>query len=161
MSQANENHAPRPLARPTGKTKVAVVGAGYIADFHLEVLQAMPEVDLIAVCDVSEARAKSGASRFGAAHAVTDLKELAGLGVEVAHLAVPPDLHVRLTRDLLESGVGVFAEKPIALATEEARDLAELAAERGLPLGVNHNNVYHPAFARMMERVRAGEIGRV
>lgn len=161
MSPEPEATTSRPLQRPTGKTKVAVVGAGYIADFHLEVLKALPNVDLVAVCDVSEARAKDAAARFGAPHAVTDLKELAGLGVDVAHLAVPPDLHVALTRDLLESGVGVFAEKPIALATDDARGLAELAAERGLPLAVNHNNVYHPSFVRLMERVRAGEIGRV
>ena len=161
MSPEPEASTSRPLQRPTGKTKVAVVGAGYIADFHLEVLKALPNVDLVAVCDVSEARAKDAAARFGAPHAVTDLKELAGLGVDVAHLAVPPDLHVALTRDLLESGVGVFAEKPIALATDDARGLAELAAERGLPLAVNHNNVYHPSFVRLMERVRAGEIGRV
>lgn len=152
---------PEPLKRPSGTTKVAVVGAGYIADFHLEILKATQGVDLVAVCDVSEARARAAAARFGAAHAVTDIAELAGLGVDVAHLAVPPDLHVSLTRALLESGVGVFAEKPMALATDDARMLAELAASRGLPLGVNHNNVFHPSFTRMVERLESGEIGRV
>lgn len=148
--------------RPSGPaTRVAVVGAGYIADFHLEILASTPGVDLVAVCDVSEGRAKAAAERFGAPHAVTDLTELAGLGVEVAHLAVPPDLHVELTRALLESGVGVFAEKPMALDAADARALAELADARGLALGVNHNNVFHPSFVRLVERVRAGEIGRV
>jgi predicted dehydrogenase/nucleoside-diphosphate-sugar epimerase len=151
----------KPLTRPQGKTKVAVVGAGYIADFHLDVLKETPDVELVAVCDVSQERAQSAAKRYGAAHAVTDLTELKGLGVDVAHLAVPPDLHVKLTRALLESGVGVFVEKPIALDSKDARELAELADSLGLPLSVNHNNVFHPAFQRMMERIQAGEIGRV
>jgi len=150
-----------PASRPAGRTKVAVVGAGYIADFHLEILRDLPDVDLVAVCDVSEDRARAAAEKFGAPHAVTDLADLAGLGVDIAHLTVPPDLHVALTRQLLESGVGVFVEKPIALATADARALAELAAAKGLALSVNHNNVFHPAFTRLMERVNAGEIGRV
>ena len=156
---AARQHAP--LRRPSGTTKVAVVGAGYIADFHLEILSATAGVELVAVCDVNKARAEAAARRFGAAHAVTDLTELAGLGVDVAHLAVPPDLHVPLTRALLESGVGVFAEKPIALGTDDARALAELAAAKGLALGVNHNNVFHPSFTRMVKRIESGEIGRV
>ena len=156
---AARQHAP--LRRPSGTTKVAVVGAGYIADFHLEILSATAGVELVAVCDVNRARAEAAARRFGAAHAVTDLTELAGLGVDVAHLAVPPDLHVPLTRALLESGVGVFAEKPIALGTDDARALAELAAAKGLALGVNHNNVFHPSFTRMVRRIESGEIGRV
>ena len=98
-----------PARRPAGRTKVAVVGAGYIADFHLEILRDLPDVDLVAVCDVSEDRARAAAEKFGAPHAVTDLAELAGLGVDIAHLAVPPDLHVELTRQLLESGVGVLS----------------------------------------------------
>lgn len=168
MAQADSTRSPEPpaaqkrapLKRPSGTTKVAVVGAGYIADFHLEILTKTKGVELFAVCDVSESRAKAAAKRFGAKHAVTDLTELAGLGVDIAHLAVPPDLHVPLTKALLESGVGVFAEKPIALSTEDARELAELAAAKGLALGVNHNNVFHPSFTRLMERLESGEIGR-
>ncbi|MFT5731792.1 MAG: putative dehydrogenase/nucleoside-diphosphate-sugar epimerase [Planctomycetota bacterium] len=151
----------KPIARPQGKTKVAVVGAGYIADFHLDVLKETDNVELVAVCDVSKERAESAAKRYGAPHAVTDLTELKGLGVEIAHLAVPPDLHVKLTRALLESGVGVLVEKPIALDSKDARELAELADSLGLALGVNHNNVFHPSFQRLMARIQAGEIGRV
>ncbi|MEM9382728.1 MAG: Gfo/Idh/MocA family oxidoreductase [Planctomycetota bacterium] len=158
-SSPSEN--PEGSARPAGSTRVAVVGAGFIAEFHLEILRGLPDVELVAVCDVSESRARAAAEKHGAPHAVTDVDQLAGLGVDVAHLAVPPDLHVELTRRLLESGVGVFVEKPIALDSGDARALAELAEARGLPLGVNHNNVFHPSFQRLLQRVKDGEIGRV
>ncbi len=151
---------PGPL-RLDGPTRVAVVGAGYIADFHLEALAETRGVELHAVCDISRARAEQAAQRFSVGHAVADPAELAGLGVQVAHLAVPPDLHVSLTRQLLESGVGVFAEKPIALSSDDARSLAELAESRRLPLAVNHNYVFRPVIRRLLERVDSGEIGRV
>ncbi len=141
--------------------RVAVVGAGFIADFHLSVLAGIEGITLVAVCDRDRSRAESLAQRYGIAHAVERVDELARLGVTVAHLCVPPDLHRSLAQELLESGIGIFVEKPFVLASSQARQLAELARERALPIGVNHNNLHHPAFVRLRERVAAGEIGRV
>lgn len=147
-----------PGARPL---RVALVGAGYVAGFHLEVLAETPGVEVVAVCDVDLHRATVLAGRFRVPHAVESVDELPGLGVEIAHLLVPPDLHLTMARRLLRLGIGLLVEKPLALRSAEARDLARLAAEQGLPLGVNHNNVYHPAFERLLAHVRAGKIGRV
>jgi len=138
-----------------------VVGAGYIAEYHLEILKAIPGVELVAICDVDRSRAEAAAATHGAPHAVTDLAELAELGIQVAHVLVPPDLHVRVTRELLELGIGAFVEKPLALSTEDARALAALAAEKGVPLGVNHNAPFHPAFDRLLADVKSGMIGRL
>jgi predicted dehydrogenase len=140
---------------------VAVVGAGFIADFHLEILKATPGVELTVVCDADLPRAESSAVRFGVPRAVGSIEELGPDAVDVAHVLVPPPLHEPVVRRLLERGVGVFVEKPLALSSADARSLGALAAERGLPLGVNHNAVHHPAFARLLADVRAGRIGRV
>lgn len=141
--------------------RVGVVGAGYVAQFHLDILKELPGVEAVAVCDVDRHRAEVAARRHGGARAVTDLEELARAGVDVAHVLAPPDLHVPITRRLLELGVGALVEKPLALSSAEARDLQRLAEERSLPLAVNHNNVFHPAFARLLAAARAGRIGRV
>ncbi|MDZ4771511.1 MAG: NAD-dependent epimerase/dehydratase family protein [Planctomycetota bacterium] len=144
----------RPLA-------VAVVGAGFIADFHLSVLATTPNVTIAAIVDPDRSRAEALAKKFNVARVATSIAELAGAQIDVAHLLVPPDLHVTLTKELLALGIGAFVEKPVALTGDEARELATFAAERSLPLGGNHNNLHHPAFARVLQRVRAGEIGRV
>ena len=144
-----------------GKTRVAVVGAGVIAEFHLDALSNYDHIELVAICDPDEARAQSYADRYKAPNTVTSLDGLPNLGVEVVHLCVPPDLHVRLTRQALELGLGVFVEKPFALDTPDAEALAALAEEHDLPLAVNHNYVYHPSFQRMLDRIEEGEIGRV
>lgn len=150
---------PAPLAGR--RTRVALLGTGYIADTHLEALREVPEVEVVALCDVVLARARAAARRHGVAAAVGTLEELAGLGVDVVHLCVPPDLHARLARECLQRGLSVFVEKPLALASAEAHELFELARGRGLVLGANHNAAFHPAFLRLLARVRAGRIGRV
>lgn len=147
--------------RANAPVRVALVGAGYVAQFHRDVLTEMPGIELIAVCDADAERARAAARQWGVPNAVTSVAELAGLGIDVAHVLVPPDLHVPVARQLLEAGIGVLVEKPLALSSAEARELQALADRLGLPLGVNHNNVHHPAFARLLEHVRAGRVGRV
>jgi predicted dehydrogenase/nucleoside-diphosphate-sugar epimerase len=154
-----------PSTTPTGlasrNTRVAVVGAGFIADFHLEILRGTEGVELVAVCDSDLARAESLARKWQVARAVRSLQELRGLSIDVAHVLVPPNLHFSVARELLEGGIGVLVEKPLALSTADAHELGRIARERQLVLGVNHNAVHHPAFAKLLARVRAGEIGRV
>jgi predicted dehydrogenase/nucleoside-diphosphate-sugar epimerase len=153
---------PQPTAltlAPGRPTRVALVGAGFIADFHLEVLSGSPDVEVVAICDPALERAQALADKWEVPAAVAELSELREHDVQVVHLLVPPDLHVKLTREVLELGLGVYVEKPLALCAADARELCELAAERALPLGVNHNHVFQPAFTRLVERLEAGEIG--
>ncbi len=151
------------MANPSSSSplRVAVVGAGFIADFHLEVLKNTPEVELVAVCDAVLSKAQAKAKQFGIPHAVASIGELKELGVQVASLLLPPPLHATLIRETLEAGIGVMVEKPMVLSSKDARELGALADSKGLSLAVNHNAVTHPSFATLMQRVEAGEIGRV
>ncbi|MFL6258790.1 MAG: NAD-dependent epimerase/dehydratase family protein [Thermoanaerobaculia bacterium] len=159
---------PRPYTSPRissatrkGNLRAALVGAGYVAQFHRDILAETPGVDLVAVCDADAERARAAARQWGIPNAVGSVEELGDLAIDVAHVLVPPDLHVQVARSLLEMGIGVLLEKPAALAAADARQLQELAGRLGLPLGVNHNNVWHPAFVRLLDHVRAGRIGKV
>lgn len=140
---------------------MALVGAGFIADDHRQILAGMGDVKLVAVCDPDLPRARRLAEAAGDCAALADVADLEGMDVDVAHVLVPPDLHVPVARRLLEAGIGAFLEKPAAPDAEAVRELAELAARRNLPLGVNHNHAFHPAFTRLLDRVQAGAIGRV
>jgi predicted dehydrogenase/nucleoside-diphosphate-sugar epimerase len=158
---APEAELPRASVPRPGPWRVAVVGAGFIADFHLEILRDTEGVEVVAVCDSDRARAQAAAKRFGVPHAVASVEELPSLGVELAHVLVPPHLHARVARQLFELGIGALVEKPLALSSQEARELGRLAGGRRLALGVNHNALHHPSFARLCARARSGEIGRI
>ncbi len=157
-AQTHPDSDPR-LSPARGTLRVALVGTGYVAQFHRDILAETPGVELVAVCDADLERARAAARQWGVPAAVGSVAELTG--VDIAHVLVPPDLHVKVTRELLEMGIGVLVEKPVALASVDARELQALADRLNLPLGVNHNNVWHPAFARLLDHVRAGRVGRV
>src|SRR4051794_18002931 len=121
LSEPRPVDAPTPILIDRGRRiRVALVGAGYVAQFHRDLLAEMPEVELAAVCDADPERARAAARQWGVADAVTSIDELAGLDVDVAHVLVPPDLHVPVARRLLEMGIGVLLEKPAALSSAES-----------------------------------------
>ena len=160
-----EPPAPVPARAPPirgGPTRVALVGAGAIAETHAEVLKSLRDVELVGICDVDLSRAQAFARRHGSARATASVEELvASAGPHVAHVLVPPPQHAAVGRELLELGVGVLLEKPLATSVADARTLVELAEGRALPLGVNHNQTFHPGFVDLKRAVAAGKLGRV
>jgi len=127
--------------------RAAVVGVGYLGRFHAEKYAAAPGVDLVAVVDSDPARAAEIAARFGC-RACSDAADLAGI-VDCASIAVPTPLHREVGVRLLEAGIDVLVEKPIAATLEEARDLVRIAAERGRILQVGHLERFNPAIREL------------
>jgi predicted dehydrogenase/nucleoside-diphosphate-sugar epimerase len=134
--------------------QVALVGAGYISDVHAEVLRALRPVRLQAVVDPHEGRARALARRFGIPHVFADVGSLVrDGGCDVAHVLVPPAAHRAAAEPLLRAGLHVLVEKPLAPGPEDCTALRQAAAARGVRLGVNQNQVHHPAFAKLRSRL--------
>jgi nucleoside-diphosphate-sugar epimerase/predicted dehydrogenase len=144
--------------------KVALLGAGFIGDFHLEALRHVPNVTVVGVCDLSRARADRLASRArgGQARGFTSIAELvAAARPDVVHVLTPPEAHDAPTRAVLEQGVSVFIEKPLSITSESASGLAALAAEKGLSLGTGHNFLFAKPYERLLRDIADGRLGRV
>ncbi len=126
------------------RLKAAVIGAGYLGRFHAEKYAALPEVELVAVVDIVEARAQELASRYGA-RAATDFRTLSG-EIEMASVVVPTDAHCPIACALLGSGVHVLVEKPMAASLAEADRMIELARQGRLVLQIGHLERFNPAL---------------
>jgi predicted dehydrogenase/nucleoside-diphosphate-sugar epimerase len=145
-----------------GRTrKIGFLGAGYILSAHAKAVAAIPGLVLHAVCDVSLGRARQAASTFGIQHAFAGIEELIASGCDAVHVLVPPDLHASAATRLLEAGVDVLIEKPMALSEAQCDALAVLATARGCRIGVGHNFLFLPAYERLRRVIRSGELGRI
>ncbi|MGB8850558.1 MAG: Gfo/Idh/MocA family oxidoreductase, partial [Candidatus Acidiferrales bacterium] len=107
--------------------RVAVVGVGDFGRNHVRVWREMPGVTLAGIVDINADRAKAVAAEFGT-QALPDMSALAG-NVDAVCLAVPTIEHARIGTRLLEPGIDLLVEKPIAASLEEA-DVLIAAAER-------------------------------
>lgn len=142
--------------------RVGVIGVGHLGARHAEIYAAMPEVRLTAVCDTDAARAKEVAGRLGC-DALTDHRELASR-VDAASVAVPTTLHGPIGLELLDAGVHLLMEKPIATSLAQADALIREARKRKLTLQVGHIERFNTAIQaaqQLLEHPRFLEIHRL
>ena len=124
--------------------RAAVVGVGYLGQFHAEKLAAAPGVELVAVVDSDAARARTIAAKHGC-RALTGPGGLAG-EVDLASIAVPTEQHHAAALPFLEAGVHVLVEKPIATTLAQADAMIAAAKKSRALLAVGHLQRFNPAF---------------
>jgi predicted dehydrogenase len=129
------------------KIRVAVIGAGVFGRHHLRVLSQSLNATLVGVVDADPERAAMAAAEHNCLTFAT-LGELED-NVDAAVVAVPTSLHAEVGCELLESGIDVLVEKPIAADLAAARRLLDTAAEHERILQVGHLERFNPAVAAL------------
>ena len=128
------------------KLRVAVVGAGQFGSNHMRVVSQSERAELAGVCDLNPGRAGAAAVRF--ACPVLELAQLPGRA-DAAIVAVPTSAHAAVGCQLLEAGLDVLVEKPIAPDLAAATLLVETARAHGRILQVGHLERFNPAVAAL------------
>jgi nucleoside-diphosphate-sugar epimerase/predicted dehydrogenase len=141
--------------------KVGLLGAGYICEAHAKALQRRTDTEIVAVCDHSRTRAEEAAARFGIPRAYSSLDDMLHADVNVVHVLLPPDRHIDATRRILESGRHAFVEKPMGVDSAECRALADLARQKKVKLGVDHNFLFLPSFEKLRRDAIDGTLGKL
>ena len=143
--------------------KIAVVGTGYWGRNHVRTLAALKSNGVISelvVCDVDAERAESMASEFGCEWC-TDADDLRSLDVAAATIATPTPQHAPLAISLMEQGIDVLVEKPLAMNEEEAKQVLACAEKTGQVLMVGHLFRYHAAVRKAAELIADGTLGPI
>ena len=129
------------------KIRTAVIGAGSFGRHHLRILSQSPGAELAGVVDADSARASAAAAQYGCP-AYGSLAELAGK-IDAAVVAVPTSAHADVGCALLESGIDVLVEKPIASELASAKRLVDTAVRTGRILQAGHLERLNPAVAAL------------
>ena len=144
-----------------GDIRVGFIGTGFIADLHMEAVKRINGVQVVACCDLNQWRAENFARRWDIAESYEDLEKfLDEQSLDVVHVLVPPDKHVAVARRVIDKGVRVFLEKPMAPSVTECRELLEAAHAAEVEVGLNHNFLFYPLFQRLKKDLASGLIGR-
>jgi predicted dehydrogenase len=130
--------------------RVAVIGAGAFGNNHLRVLHHLPGVLITAAVDPNVSRATAAAAKYGCAglHSIVQLRD-----VDAAIVAVPTIDHAAVACDLLERGIDVLVEKPIAADLASARRVADTASRTGRIVQVGHLERFNPAIRALQDAV--------
>jgi predicted dehydrogenase len=126
---------------------VAVIGAGSFGRHHLRILSKSPNAELAGVVDSSADRAAAAAAEY-VCRVFASAAELTGK-IDAAVVAVPTSAHADVGCVLLENGIDLLVEKPIAHDMESARRLVETAARHNRILQVGHLERFNPGVVAL------------
>ena len=136
------------------RLKLAVIGVGALGRHHARILSEHPAVELVAVVDSRAEQGQDVAARCGATW-LADYRELLSSGaVNAVSVVVPTFAHWHVAGDFLQAGIPVLVEKPLAANVAQARQLVDLATQRGTLLQVGHIERFNPAFQAASARIR-------
>jgi predicted dehydrogenase len=113
---------------------IAVIGTGYVADFYGKTLENYPELKLVGAYDNNKENLESFSRRWRAAQYLSLEQALNDPSVEMVLNLTNPRSHYKVTKLSLEAGKHVYSEKPLAMDTETAGELAALAKNRNVYL---------------------------
>jgi predicted dehydrogenase len=142
------------------KTRIAVVGAGYIGRAHMEAAQRCGTCELSAVVDPSPL-AYGVAAGAGVA-LYSSLEELLARDrPDGVVLATPNALHVSQALQCMSARIPVLLEKPIATQVAEGEQLVRAVEQSRLPVLIGHHRAHSPIMAKAREVLASGKLGRL
>lgn len=142
--------------------RIGIVGCGAIArEAHLPVLMEEREVEVAVLCDRDRGNATLAARESGVdAVITTEVAALAGK-VDAAIVAVPPRFHAPIAIQLMELGIDVLCEKPLAITVADGQTMDEAARRTGRVLAVALMMRFFPHNRWLADLVEDGEVGEV
>ena len=139
--------------------RIGIIGAGYWGSKHVRVFHELPESQVAMVADLDLARLEAVRHLYPGVRTTTDYCRVLESDLDAVVVATPVTTHYAVARGALLADKDVLVEKPLTDSTETARELVQLAEERGRVLMVGHTYLYHPAMEFLRDFLESGELG--
>lgn len=144
----------------THPLRLGLVGAGAVGALHLAAAASLPEVAVVAVCDVRRETAEQAAAGLSARAYRDHTSMFAAGGLDAVIVTAPHALHAPITVDAAAAGLHVLVEKPMATTVGGCRRMIEACTRYGVRLAVGHMLRYLPTVREAGRLLRTGALGR-
>lgn len=143
--------------------RVAVVGLGKMGILHASILNAMPNVELVALCDTSSLLLKFMKKLFRGCQTVKNVEDLSDLDLDCAYVTTPIPAHYPVISSLYSDEVtnNLFVEKTLADSWDKAKELTELAENYGGINMVGYMRRFAVTFQKAKKLLNQGVIGEI
>jgi UDP-N-acetylglucosamine 3-dehydrogenase len=143
--------------------KVGVIGVGSMGQHHVRIYSEMKNVELVGISDVDNNRLRKLRDMYKT-KAFTDYRDLlneGGENLDAVSVAVPTTLHKDVSLDLINRGINVLIEKPIADSIENAVDIIKAAKKNKVKLMIGHIERFNVAVMKLKKLIDSGELGDI
>ena len=141
---------------------IGVVGYGYWGPNVARNFHAVAGANLVAVSDISEKRLVLAQNQFPFIKVMKDpLDLIRSADVDALAIVTPVFAHYEMAKEALLAGKHIFVEKPFTATSDQARELIDLAAKKGLKIMVDHTFLFTGAVRKIKEVIHSGELGNL
>src|SRR5918998_1056430 len=152
-----------PSGAASDRLKVGIVGGGAITQVaHLPVLKKMRTVEVQAICDIDQQKARALADRFGVKDAFDDIEDLLKFeALDAVVICSPTHLHESHIEAALSANLHVLVEKPLAMSATAAQRILRIVEKHDRVVMVGMNHRYRPDVQIVRSFVQSGELGNI
>ncbi|HEY4523530.1 MAG TPA: Gfo/Idh/MocA family oxidoreductase [Candidatus Paceibacterota bacterium] len=143
------------------KIKFAVVGCGSIGTRHLAVLNAEPNAELVALCDIDEKKRKELARIYGVSGFKNYAEMLSKTDADVINICTPHTFHAPMAVEAAHTKKHILVEKPMSLSSTDAEAMIQAAKSNNVLLMVVKQNRYNKPVELVNQAIRAGKLGKI
>ncbi|MEX0616489.1 MAG: Gfo/Idh/MocA family oxidoreductase [Candidatus Woykebacteria bacterium] len=152
---------PKSKIKNQKKIKTAVVGVGYMGQHHARIYAEIPNSQLVAIADLNEQAGIEMASKYKAKY-YNDFKDMVEKEKpDAVSVSTPTAYHAPITIWLLQKGINVLLEKPIASDIFEAAQIVAADRDSSGKLMVGHIEWFNPVIIKIVDLIKEGKFGEI
>ncbi len=142
--------------------RVGIVGLGWAGETHLKAYQQVPDVEVVAVADLAEARRNQVAATYNIPYQYADFHDLVARDdLDAVSVATPNHLHMPASVAALNAHKHVLCEKPLARSSREGQLMVQAASDAGRVLQVAFNHRQRGDVQILKSYITSGGLGRI
>lgn len=146
----------------SSKIKFAIVGCGSIGKRHIAVLDADPDAEIVAICDIDEVKCREQSGLYHGLKYYTSYEQMLNeVKCDVINVVTPHQQHAEMSIQALQKGFHVLVEKPMALTSEDCHRMNTVATETGKKLWVVKQNRFNIPIRLAKEAIEKNRLGKI
>ena len=144
------------------KVRIGVIGNGIIGEHHLATYAKIPEAEVVALCDINEARMNEMGDKYGVSRRFTNIGQLLlQEDIDAVDVALHNNLHAPVSIEAMRMGKHVYCEKPMAGAFADAQSMYDVMQETGKKLHIQLAQLYSKETKAAKRFIDGGDLGRI
>ncbi len=146
----------------TARLRGVALGAGYFSHFQYEAWNRIPEVEIVALYNRTESRAREAAERHGIPRYFSDWREmLEAVKPDFVDIITPPETHQEMCAEAAARGIHIICQKPLAPTLNESQQIVETARAAGVRFLVHENWRWQPWYRKIKELQQSGTLSDI
>ena len=141
---------------------MGIIGTGVISNQHMQRYQSIPNVKIVAACDINKPRLEAWGAKYNVTDLYTDFREMLKRDdIDSVDVCLHNNLHLPMAYEVMKSGKNCYSEKPMAGSYADAKRLYDASKTFGKELSIHLDFMFFRQSRMAKKMIEDGELGNI